>query len=65
MHMLSIPFQLAQIPTPIHRWSLLGLPEEFELYIKRDDLTGAALSGNKVIITLVYPTQSDIEKQLH
>ena len=65
MHMLPIPFQLAQLPTPIHRWSLPGLPEEFELYIKRDDLTGAALSGNKVIITLICPTQPDIGNQLH
>ena len=27
---------------------LLGPPGEFELYIKRDDQTGAALIGNKV-----------------
>jgi D-cysteine desulfhydrase family pyridoxal phosphate-dependent enzyme len=39
---------LAQLPTPIHPWSLPGLPDGFQLFIKRDDLTGAALSGNKV-----------------
>ena len=41
---------LALLPTPLHRWRLGGLvPEGVELYIKRDDLTGAAeLSGNKV-----------------
>lgn len=41
-------FQLAQLPTPIHRWNLPGVPEEFEVLIKRDDLTGASLTGNKV-----------------
>ena len=40
--------QLAQLPTPIHRWSPPGLPEGFDLFIKRDDLTGSTLSGNKV-----------------
>ena len=40
--------QLAQLPTPIHRWNPPGLPEDFELHIKRDDLTGSTLSGNKV-----------------
>ncbi|XP_072027714.1 uncharacterized protein [Amphiura filiformis] len=34
--------------TPIERWYLPGIPEEFEVYIKRDDLTGCVLSGNKV-----------------
>ncbi len=40
---------LAQTPTPIHKLQrlseLLGGPE---IWIKRDDLTGSALSGNKV-----------------
>jgi D-cysteine desulfhydrase len=40
---------LAHLPTPIHRLErmteLLGGPE---LYVKRDDLTGIGLSGNKV-----------------
>ena len=40
--------QLIQLPTPIHPWSPPGLPEDFELSIKRDDLTGSVLSGNKV-----------------
>ncbi|GAB4820856.1 hypothetical protein N2152v2_007902 [Parachlorella kessleri] len=39
---------LAQLPTPIHRWAVPGLPEGVELWIKRDDLTGCQLSGNKV-----------------
>ena len=41
--------QLAQLPTPIHQWQLPGVPDQFEVFIKRDDLTGAALSGNKVL----------------
>ena len=47
-------FALGILPTPIHLWK--GLPEEIispsaaavELYIKRDDLSGVELSGNKV-----------------
>lgn len=48
---LKVPSQrysLACLPTPIHRWALPGLPDDVELYIKRDDLTGMQLSGNKV-----------------
>jgi len=40
--------QLAQRNTPIHPWHLPNLPKEFSLSIKRDDLTGSTLSGNKV-----------------
>lgn len=40
--------QLANIPTPLHRWSLPNVPDDVELWIKRDDLTGMQLSGNKV-----------------
>jgi len=40
--------QLAQRNTPIHPWHLPNLPNEFSLSIKRDDLTGSTLSGNKV-----------------
>jgi D-cysteine desulfhydrase len=47
---LSFPPQinLASLPTPMQ--PLRRLSEKFgvELYIKRDDLTGAALSGNKI-----------------
>lgn len=31
------------LPTPIHPWRVPGLPEDINLWIKRDDLTGAAL----------------------
>ncbi|KAK7320216.1 hypothetical protein RJT34_04952 [Clitoria ternatea] len=41
-------FSLAHLPTPIHRWNLPNLPHDTELWIKRDDLTGMQLSGNKV-----------------
>jgi D-cysteine desulfhydrase len=35
-------------PTPIQPWTLPGLPAAATLAIKRDDLTGNLLSGNKV-----------------
>lgn len=43
---------LAILPTPIQRLvrapAAFGLPDDVELWIKRDDLTGFLLSGNKV-----------------
>ncbi|KAJ7388374.1 hypothetical protein OS493_038019, partial [Desmophyllum pertusum] len=39
--------KLAQRNTPIHPWNIPNLPKEFSLSVKRDDLTGCALSGNK------------------
>ncbi|MCJ7508626.1 MAG: D-cysteine desulfhydrase family protein, partial [candidate division Zixibacteria bacterium] len=40
---------LAHLPTPIQKIKgLPGMPNDFALYVKRDDLTGFALSGNKV-----------------
>ncbi|ERN11111.1 putative D-cysteine desulfhydrase 1, mitochondrial [Amborella trichopoda] len=50
-HLDPIPcdiYSLGQVPTPIHKWNLPGLPKNTELWIKRDDLTGMQLSGNKV-----------------
>ncbi|XP_058079763.1 putative D-cysteine desulfhydrase 1, mitochondrial isoform X1 [Magnolia sinica] len=41
-------FSLGHLPTPIHKWNLPGLPKDTEVYIKRDDLSGMQLSGNKV-----------------
>ncbi|KAL9965368.1 hypothetical protein ACROYT_G029159 [Oculina patagonica] len=40
--------KLAQRDTPIHSWHIPNLSKGFSLFIKRDDLTGCALSGNKV-----------------
>eukprot|EP00798_Chlamydomonas_sp_ICE-L_P019296 gene19296-25943_t len=40
--------RLGIFPTPVHRWELPGLPEGVEVFVKRDDLTGMQLSGNKV-----------------
>ena len=40
--------QLAVHLTPIHRWSLPGVPKDFQVFVKRDDMTGSTLSGNKV-----------------
>ncbi|CAI5468479.1 unnamed protein product [Closterium sp. Yama58-4] len=50
-HLNPLPSQfltLAHRPTPIHRWNIPDLPPGMELYIKRDDLSGMELSGNKV-----------------
>ncbi|CAI5469853.1 unnamed protein product [Closterium sp. Yama58-4] len=50
-HLSPLPSQfltLAHRPTPIHRWNIPDLPPGTELYIKRDDLSGMELSGNKV-----------------
>ncbi|XP_051178554.1 D-cysteine desulfhydrase 1, mitochondrial-like [Lolium perenne] len=41
-------FTLGQFPTPIHKWNLPNLPKDTEVWIKRDDLAGMELSGNKV-----------------
>ncbi|XP_028805533.1 bifunctional D-cysteine desulfhydrase/1-aminocyclopropane-1-carboxylate deaminase, mitochondrial [Neltuma alba] len=50
-HLNPLPshiFSLAQLPTPIHKWNLPNLPSGTEVWLKRDDLTGMQLSGNKV-----------------
>lgn len=40
---------LAMLPTPIERWRRIPeIPEDYNILIKRDDLTGFGLSGNKV-----------------
>lgn len=39
---------LAQIPTRLQSLNLTDAPHDKRLWIKRDDLTGAALSGNKI-----------------
>ena len=39
---------LGQKNTPVHPWKIQGLPRDFKLWIKRDDMTGGALMGNKV-----------------
>ena len=42
-------FSLAQLPTPIERLQLSPDPDSgVEIFVKRDDLTGSVLSGNKV-----------------
>lgn len=40
--------KLANPETPIHKWNLPRIPEGFSISIKRDDMTGSTLSGNKV-----------------
>jgi len=40
---------LAQLPTPIHALQRIELPQaNTKIWVKRDDLTGCATSGNKV-----------------
>ncbi len=34
--------------TPIQKFPLPGLPAGWEVFIKRDDMTGVEVSGNKV-----------------
>ncbi|KAF6163953.1 hypothetical protein GIB67_023661 [Kingdonia uniflora] len=51
LHLNPVPshtFSLAHVPTPIHKWDIPNLPKNTELWIKRDDLSGMQLSGNKV-----------------
>ncbi|XP_017247894.1 bifunctional D-cysteine desulfhydrase/1-aminocyclopropane-1-carboxylate deaminase, mitochondrial [Daucus carota subsp. sativus] len=50
-HLHPIPshtYSLGHFPTPIHRWNLPNLPKNTEVWLKRDDLSGMQLSGNKV-----------------
>src|SRR5262245_20739479 len=42
----SLP--LAQTPTPIERLERISADEGIDLFVKRDDLTGVAVSGNKI-----------------
>lgn len=44
----SSKIDFCQKYTPIQRWFLPDIPNDFEIYIKRDDFTGSTLSGHKV-----------------
>lgn len=44
----SQKYNLGLLPTPLQRWNVPGLPAGTELWIKRDDLSGMQLSGNKI-----------------
>lgn len=48
--MISYPhrLELAQTPTPLHLLSRLSAEVGARIWIKRDDMTGCAISGNKV-----------------
>jgi len=39
---------LAMVPTPIQRFRLPEEIDGFEIFVKRDDMTGSTLSGNKI-----------------
>jgi hypothetical protein len=45
--------QLAIRNTPIHAWRLPGIPEGFKVFLKRDDMTGSVLGGNKVVVAII------------
>ncbi|KAJ4713621.1 bifunctional D-cysteine desulfhydrase/1-aminocyclopropane-1-carboxylate deaminase, mitochondrial-like [Melia azedarach] len=50
-HLSLIPshaVSLGHLPTPIHKWHLPNLPNNTEVWLKRDDLSGMQMSGNKV-----------------
>jgi len=40
--------RLARLPTPLEKLTRIGAEAGIDLWVKRDDLTGLALSGNKV-----------------
>merc|ERR550514_927540 len=49
MNVPSTKLSIARLPTPIHRFNIpMLLNGDVNLFIKRDDLTGMQLSGNKV-----------------
>ncbi|KAJ8030851.1 Bifunctional D-cysteine desulfhydrase/1-aminocyclopropane-1-carboxylate deaminase, mitochondrial [Holothuria leucospilota] len=39
---------LCQKDTPIQRWYLPDIPDDFEIYIKREDMSGSTLAGHKI-----------------
>jgi hypothetical protein len=47
-----------QAPTPVHEWALPRVPCGFRTYIKRDDMTGSTLSGNKVLLPVIVNSAS-------
>lgn len=46
--MIERPIRFAQLPTPLHRLERLSESCGADIWIKRDDLTGFAMGGNKV-----------------
>ncbi|MDP8239711.1 MAG: D-cysteine desulfhydrase family protein [Candidatus Hatepunaea meridiana] len=45
---INTPLNLAHTPTPIHRLNRISDKWNGDLWIKRDDMTGSVLTGNKV-----------------
>ena len=46
----KLAHQLCMKNTPIHEWDIPQVPEGFQVSVKREDLTGSVLSGNKVCL---------------
>jgi len=40
--------RLAMLPTPMSKWNVPMKPPKLNLFVKRDDMTGNATSGNKI-----------------
>ena len=57
-------YALGLYPTPIHRWNPPGIPEDVEFWIKRDDLTGMQLSGNKARFITLGSNFCEVENTL-
>ncbi|KAB1671004.1 hypothetical protein [Gossypium barbadense] len=49
-HLKPIPSHVSSpiFQNPIHKWNLPNLPQNTEVWLKREDLSGMQLSGNKV-----------------
>lgn len=56
-HLRAPVFRLLMLNgvTPIQKFPLPGLPTGWEVFIKRDDMTGVEVSGNKVRINETVP----------
>ena len=56
---------LARLPTPLERMSRIGEDLDLDVWVKRDDLTGTAITGNKVrklefLVAAALQEQADV-----
>lgn len=47
-HIPTEKLNLSSSNTPVQKWLLSEVPEDFNLFIKREDLNGSTLGGNKI-----------------
>lgn len=62
MKPLKKKYNIAHIPTPIHRLERLSRSWGGDIWIKRDDQTGSGLSGNKIRKLEYLLTEADSQK---